>query len=142
MIYQLLQNKFSFQFIFTQLFNNFQMFPTFHIYGSRVLSHQHHHHLHLLFFCSTEMSSVKKSDLNRTRLHSFLNQTKYKILSKYDFRQQKMDETIRKICEICKLSDTNEYDYGEWMTSGDCTIHYFCAVSTKFVSSIYFCSIC
>lgn len=102
------------------------MFPTFHIYDSRVLSHQ----IFCISFCSTEISSVKKSNLNRTPLHSVLSQTKHNVLSKYDFRQQKMDETIRKVCEICKLSDTNEYDYGAWMTSEGCTIHYFCAVST------------
>lgn len=38
----------------------------------------------------------------------------------------------KKVCEICKFSDTNDFDYGKWSTSEDCTIHYFCAVGSEF----------
>ncbi|XP_031626548.1 PHD finger protein 7-like [Contarinia nasturtii] len=32
------------------------------------------------------------------------------------------------VCEICKFSDTNILDLGEWLTFEDCTIHLFCAL--------------
>lgn len=41
-----------------------------------------------------------------------------------------------RVCTICKFEDTNKYDYGEWKTYDDCTIHYFCAVNLLFI--IYF----
>lgn len=39
-----------------------------------------------------------------------------------------MEDQLKK-CTICKKTDTNEFDFGPWMTKDDCTIHYFCAVS-------------
>ncbi|XP_055321593.1 PHD finger protein 7-like [Sitodiplosis mosellana] len=36
--------------------------------------------------------------------------------------------TSQKVCEICKFSDRNDLDLGEWKTSEDCTIHLFCAL--------------
>lgn len=39
--------------------------------------------------------------------------------------------TERRVCKICYLSDTNEYEYGEWKTSENYTVHYFCAVSNE-----------
>lgn len=37
----------------------------------------------------------------------------------------------KRVCSICKLSDSNQYAYGEWKASEDYTVHYFCAVSNK-----------
>lgn len=44
------------------------------------------------------------------------------------------EANVTKVCEICKLKDTDKLNYGEWLTSDDCTIHYFCAVSLKLYS--------
>lgn len=35
----------------------------------------------------------------------------------------------KKRCKICGLTATDELNYGPWKSAGNCTIHYFCAVS-------------
>lgn len=37
-------------------------------------------------------------------------------------------ESQPKKCEICKLSEKNDLDYGEMYEKDGCNIHYFCAV--------------
>lgn len=41
----------------------------------------------------------------------------------------KVNDASKLVCQICKRSDTDEYNYGPWKTSDGYTVHYFCAVS-------------
>lgn len=51
--------------------------------------------------------------------------------------EARASDTGQMQCFICKMTDTNELDYGAWKTSDDCTVHYFCAVSTSFPNILH-----
>lgn len=40
-----------------------------------------------------------------------------------------MAESELKICFVCKMSETDDINYGKWMKLNKLNVHYFCLVS-------------
>lgn len=40
----------------------------------------------------------------------------------------------REQCDICQWDDKNDVMYGDWMTSGNIKVHYFCLLSSSYIA--------